>query len=473
MRAPLALLLAVGLLAGCAAGPDFKKPPAPAIERYQRGDAPAGGITPALRPGAEVATKWWTGFGSPALNELVDQALQANPTLDAARASLRAAQEAAAAQRGAYWPQVSASLASTRQKIADTLSSPLNNPSNPYSLHTAQVSVSFVPDVFGGNRRLAESLQAQADAQRFELLAARLTLADSVVVAAVQEASLRAQIAASEETIRLNTETLTLVRRQQELGAASRAAVAAQEAALAQSEAALPALRKQLAQNRDLLIALSGRLPDQDLAAHFELADLHLPAEIPLSLPSRLVERRPDVAAAEALAHAAAAQIGVAVANRLPQFGLTAVRGSTATSFGDLLKSGSGFWEIAGSIAQPLFDGGALAHRQAAAEAAYDQALAQYRATVIAAFQNVADALYALQQDGEAVRSSGAAAEATHRSYELARRQVELGDISHLALLNAAQADQQARIASIQAQAARLADVAALFQALGGGMLTD
>ncbi|MDD5295377.1 MAG: efflux transporter outer membrane subunit [Rhodocyclaceae bacterium] len=458
-------ITAAMLTTACAVGPDFRRPDAPDVKAY----LPAEPRAPGLVAGADIPAEWWQSFHSPALDALVRRSLDANPNVEAARAALRIAQESAAAQRGAFWPQASASLAPSRQRIADSLSSPLNAPANPFSLHTAQLNIAYAPDVFGGNRRQEESLEAQAESARFELEAARLSLAANVVTAAIQEASLRGQMAATERIIALQAETLDLARRQQALGAIAEAGVAAQEAALAQSRAALPPLRKQLAQTRDLLTALAGGFPDRELEQRFDLEHLELPPELPLSLPSRLVEQRPDVRAAEAQLHAASAQVGVAMANRLPQFSINAGTGSVAGRLSDLFKGGGGFWSLAGAVAQPIFDGGALAHRQSAAEAALDQARAQYRATVIGAFQNVADTLHALDQDTEALRAAAAAERATSRSLALARRQVALGDISHLALLSAEQSWQQAMIALVQARTNQFADTAALFQALGGG----
>ena len=465
---------AVGsLTSACAVGPDFRPAAAPAMTHYRaalpQADAQAAGEGQHLIMGADIPERWWEQFHSPALNTLVQRALSANPTIDAARAALRAAQETSAAQRGAFWPQIGASVTPTRQRTADSLSSPLNAPVNPFSLHTAQLNIGYSLDVFGGMRRQVEALDAQTEFQRFELEAARLSLAANVVAAAVQEASLRGQLAAMERIVALDGDMLGLIRRQFALGAIAESGVVAQEAALAQALAALPPLRKQLAQTRDLLTALIGELPDKELEQQFALDDLALPRELPLSLPSRLVEQRPDVRASQALAAAASAQVGVAFANRLPQFGINASLGSTATRAADLFKSGGGFWSLAGAVTQPLFDGGALAHRQSAAEANYDQALAQYRATVIGAFQNVEDTLHALAQDTDALRAATAAERAAWHSLDIARHQARLGDTSYLALLGAEQPYQQALLALVQARANRLADTAALFQALGGG----
>jgi NodT family efflux transporter outer membrane factor (OMF) lipoprotein len=290
-----------------------------------------------------------------------------------------------------------------------------------------------------------------------------------VVAAAVQEASLRAQIAATEKMVKLEQETLTLTKRQSELGAVPEAAVAAQIAVLAQTQALLPPLQKQLAQQRDLIAALAGRLPADMPQQTFELSALQLPQELPLTLPSQLVRQRPDVRAAEENLHAASADVGVAVANMLPQFTLTAGGGSMANQLSDLFKSGTGFWSLAGGVTQPLFQGGTLLHKKRAAEAAYDAAAAQYRATVIAAFQNVADTLQALQSDADALQAAAIAEHAAADSLAIAKRQVELGDMAYITLLSTEQSYQQAALNLAQAQANRYADTAALFQALGGG----
>lgn len=263
---------------------------------------------------------------------------------------------------------------------------------------------------------------------------------------------------------------MTMFQRQFELGQVSSADVAAQEAALAVAQANLPPLEKQLAQQRDLLKALAGRFPNDERQTGFDLDQLQLPGELPLSLPSTLVEHRPDIRAAEEQLHAASAEIGVAAANRLPNITLgVAGYGSAALSMADLFKGGTGFWELAGGITQPLFDGGTLKHRESAARAAYDQAAAQYRATVLNAFQNVADALQAVKSDADALRAADKALSAADKSLHLAQRQLELGDISALAVLNSEQTYQQAKLNQVQAQANRLADTVALFQALGGG----
>jgi NodT family efflux transporter outer membrane factor (OMF) lipoprotein len=471
--------VASAVLGGCAVGPDFHRPAPPDVKGYQSEPLPAtvsagsgadGPVEPQhLIEGMDIPAQWWTLFHSQPLNDLIEQALKANPDVEAAKAALRGAWENVYAQRGFYFPTVTADVNPTRQKMANPLASIVSSGSYIFNVNTAQVSVAFVPDVFGGNRRQVESLQAQAQMQRFELEATYLTLTANLVNAALTEAALRAQIDATHAIIDDQSHTLASFRRQLELGQVAEADVAAQEAQLAQVEATLPPLEKQLAQQRDLIAALAGRFPGETLTASFELSGLSLPEDLPVSLPSKLVEQRPDIRAAEEQMHAASAQIGVAIANRLPNIQLTGNIGSTATEFSQLFTSGTGFWGIAADISQPIFDGGTLLHKERAARAAFEQSKAQYRSTVIAAFQNVADTLHAIQSDTDAVRTARVAALAAARSLAIARRQLTLGDTSELTVFAAEATSRQAEINLVQAQANRYTDAAALFQALGGG----
>jgi NodT family efflux transporter outer membrane factor (OMF) lipoprotein len=459
-------------------GPDFHRPAGPAVSGYTAEPLPpqtasadvAGGEAQSFVPGLDLPGQWWTLFHSEPLNTLIDQALKANPNVQAAQAALRVAMENVYAQKGAFYPTVEASFSPSRQKNAvGTLAPTLSSGTPIFNLYTAQVSVFYMLDVFGTNRRQVETLEALAESQRFQLEATYLTLTSNVVAATVQEASLRGQIAATQEVINIESEQLNLLRRLFELGAIAEANVVAQEAALAQTQATLPPLQKQLAQQRNLLTALLGRFPSEEPAEKFELSTLQLPQDLPVSLPSKLVEQRPDVRSAEEQLHAASAQVGVATANMLPQFTLSANVGSVATQIGQLFTAGNNFWSAAGNVTQPIFEGGTLVHKKRAAEAAYDQAAAQYRSTVITAFQNVADTLRALQYDANALKAALAAERAAAEGLDIARRQLQLGDISYLSLLNAEQTYQQAVILLVQAQANRYTDTVALFQALGGG----
>jgi len=469
--------LAVALTSGCAVGPHFKQPAPPTVDRYTPQPLPAktesvnvrGGESQHYVQGMDISAQWWELFQSRTLNELVGKAIRANPDLDAAKAALRGAWENVYAQKGALLPSVDAGYGVSRQKVGDPLASPLNNGNNIFTLHTAQVGVAYTLDVFGGTRRQIEGLKAQADWQRFQLEAAYLTLTSNVVASAVQEAGLRGQIAATRQIIDIQTKSLGLLRRQFALGAVAEADVVAEEAALAQTQATLPPLEKQLAQQRDLLARLIGAFPSETLSARFELASLQLPRELPVSLPSKLVEQRPDVRSAEEQMHAASAAVGVAIANRLPNITLGADSASNAVAISNLFAPGTGSWSLAAGVTQPVFQGGTLRHRQRAAEAAYDQAAAQYRSTVLSAFQNVADTLHAIQCDADALKAAVVAEQAASKSLEIAHRQLELGDIGYLSLLNAEQTYQQATLNRIQAVENRYVDTAALLAALGGG----
>jgi NodT family efflux transporter outer membrane factor (OMF) lipoprotein len=485
LRFPLSAGVATACLLSACVGPDFAAPAAPEVSGYtQAGTVPddtakadvGGGEAQHLAAGKDIPGQWWTLFHSQPLNALIDRSLKANADIAAAQAALRAANEATAAQRGAYWPQVAGGLAAERQKTTSGNASPTSpvNGSQGYvfNTYTTQVAVSYTPDVWGANYRQVESLDAQAEAQRFQLEATYLALTANVVADAVTEAGLRGQIAATRDIIRLDQQTLDILQKLYDLGTQPRAAVAAQRAQLEQDKQTLPPLLKALEQNRDAMAALAGGFPSQDVAETFELASLTLPADLPLSLPSKLVEQRPDIRQAEANLHAASANVGVAIAARLPVLNLTATMGSTApfvTGAQGLFTPGTGTWSLGSSVLATLFDGFGMLHKQRQAEALLDQAKEQYRSTVITAFQNVADALHAIKQDADALAAAVAAEKATADSLEITRKQLETGTANYLSLIVAQQAESKAIQALVQAQAARYADTAALFQALGGG----
>ena len=481
------------LLSGCAAGPDYHKPGPPPDAAYAPTPLPSatsgsdihGGEVQHLIAGGNLAFEWWQQFQSPALDALVAQAFKANPTITAAQAALAQAQELVRAQRGFFYPTVGAGLQAQRVKVAgnftqgsslgiqgngENLGQPLA-PASPlyYQLYNAGLTVGFVPDVFGANRRQVEALAAQGDAQRFQLAATYVTLASNVVAAAIQEASLRAQIEATRQIIDADEKSLQILRDQFRLGFAMRIDVAAQEAALAQAQTSLPPLQKQLEQTRDLIRMLAGNLPNQEVPGTFELDALQLPPELPLSLPARIIEQRPDVRAAEAQLHAANAQVGVAVAAMLPQFSITGTLGGTADQIPDLFRTGGPYWTLIGGVTQPVFAGGTLLHTERAARAALKQAAAQYQTTVITAYQNVADTLHASLSDADALGGAAESENAAKVAYDLTRRQMEVGYVNYLMLLNAETTYQQALIQRVQAQATRFGDTVALFQALGGG----
>ena len=459
-----------GALAGCAVGPNFHAPAPPASTTYGPGEPSASLAGQTVDRGATPAADWWRAFGSPELDAMVREALSANPDLKSADAALRQAHELLAAQRGALLPGVDASYQAQRAKTSNALSPVLAEPESPvYSLHTAQIEVSYVLDVFGGTRRAVEEAAAQAEAQRFQYEAARQTLIANVIAAAVQEAALRRQLEAAQGQAAALRDILAFTRRQAELGALGQAEVAAAETTLAQADQAVPPLKKALEQQQTALAVLLGREAGGAAAPELDLDRLALPRDLPLALPAQLVRQRPDIRAAEANVHAASAAVGVAVAARLPNITLSAVAGGASPMLGALTSGGNGFWTLSAGVAQPIFEGGALKHKQKAAEAALDQAEGQYRSTVLNALKNVADALEAVSTDGEALSAAATADEAAQRSLTFSRRQLQLGQIGGLAERSAEQAAAQARSARAAAEAARYADTAALFQAVGGG----
>ena len=477
-RVPRALLLVgIALLVGCTAGPDFKRPDKPKEEGYtpeslvpQTASAPdvQGGAAQTIVEGRDIPGDWWTLFGSQELVSLVNEALRANPDLDAAQATLRQANETLYAQQAGLFPTLSAN-GSGQQIRANGATSGVSSPAFQFGVTSASLNVAYSPDIFGGVRRQVEAQGAQAENQRYQLEATYLTLTSNVVVAAVNLASLRGQIDATEQVIRLETDALNLVQTQFNLGGAAQTDVLQQQANLRATEATLPPLQKQLAIQRNQLMTLLGRPPTDNAGQGIELASFHLPEELPLSLPSQLVDQRPDVRSAEAQLRAASADIGVAVAAQLPQFNITGALGYTSAGLATLLVPGSQIWSIGLSIAQTLFDAGKLEHTKKAAIAAYDKAAAQYRSTVLTAFQDVANALRAIQADAEGLAASVAAEQTAAASLNLSQQQYQLGAVNYLNLLSAQQTYQNAAINRVRAQAARYSDTAALFQALGGG----
>jgi NodT family efflux transporter outer membrane factor (OMF) lipoprotein len=496
-RPGLALLSAALAAAGCAVGPNFHHPQPPKEAGYttaalpEKTSAVAGPAGDAQRfvMGQEVPYKWWEAFGSPEIDSLVERALRANPTVKAAQAALRQAQEMVYAQEGYFFPSVSADYNFERQKLAGNLSgsnapgvqgngtaiNPVQRSTPPYNqplyynFHTAELTVGFVPDVFGGNRRKVESLDAQAQMQRFELEATYISLASNVVAAAIQEACTRAQIKATEQIIAQNQKSVSILRDKLNSGFATAVDLAGEELQLAQAMALLPPLQKQFEQNRDLIRELVGNLPNEDVSETFELASLMLPTQLPLSLPSKIIEQRPDIRAAEEDLRSANANVGVAVAAMLPQFTISGTVGGTATQFSQLFRSGGPFWTLIGDAAQPLFEGGTLWHTKRAADQALRQAAAQYQNTVLQAYQNVADTLHAIITDADALTATVEAERAAKEAMDLAHQRMQSGYGDYLTELAAAMVYQQAVLSEAQARATRLGDAAALYQALGGG----
>jgi NodT family efflux transporter outer membrane factor (OMF) lipoprotein len=472
----LCLTLVAVSAVGCAAGPDFHTPAAPTSSRFTEAPTPAktvsatdpGGTAQNLIHGRDIPGDWWTVFHSPQITALVTQALKANPDVTAAQATLREARETTRAEQGAFFPQVGATVQAER--ATESLAGfGLGNGSATFSVDSGLLNISYTLDAFGGIRRQVEQLNAQAEYQRFQLEATDLTLTANVIIAAITEASLRAQIDTTHDIIRADTDALNLVRRRFQLGGVSEVDVLQQQSLLDTQMATLPGLRKQLQQTRNQLSVYMGGHPDLYSAPTLNLNSLTLPADLPVSLPSKLVEQRPDIRAYGALLHSATAAVGVATANMLPQISLTGSFGREAGDVSSLFTPAGILWSIAGSITQPIFEGGTLTARRKAAQAALEVAAAQYSSTINTAFQNVANALVAVERDAETLRAAEVAQKTAASSLSVARSQYEAGAGTYLNVLTAEQTDFSTRLNLITARAARFTDTVALFQALGGG----
>jgi NodT family efflux transporter outer membrane factor (OMF) lipoprotein len=470
-------LLAVALfLSACAVGPDFERPEAPSVKNYAPGTPlkttagadGVGGAEQKLIEGKDIPGEWWELFHSEPLNKLVRQAFVANPDLQAAQATLNQAQDSFYAGLGSFLPSVNGTGSVTRQKTSGATTSTKTQGSI-YNLYNASIGVSYTFDLFGGTRRTVEALGAEADYERFQFEAAYLTLTSNLVTQVLQEASLRAQIDATREIAIAQTKQLEMVLKQFDLGAVARTAVLTQQSSLAATEASLPGLEKQLAITRHGINILIGQFPSEEIEATFSLDALQLPSDLPLTVPSKLVEQRPDIRASEALLHKASAEVGVATANMLPQITLSADLGSAAQNMANLFKPGAGLWSLGSTVAQPIFEGGSLFFKREAAKDALEAASANYRSVVLSAFKDVADTLKALEMDSRSLKAQVASEKAAKAALDIATKQFQTGAISYLSLLTAQQNYQTAKIALVKAQATRFADTAALYQALGGG----
>lgn len=447
----------------CAVGPDFQKPDVPQVSSFTRepGTLEVGELS-------SIDADWWKAYGSPQLDVLVQLALKNNPNIDVAIANLKVAQQNVIAQQGFFFPQVGAGLTASRQNVGSTLAPAINGTTSVYGLQTAQLSVGFTPDIFGGNRRQVESLKAIANAQELQLEALRITIATTVIATAVQEAVFREQLQMAKESVEAAKLQMVHAKRMADLGYISGIDLANQESAYAQAASQVPALKKLREQTLDMLAALCGQVPSQPLLLP-NLDSIHIPAKLPNALPSTLVGRRPDVKIAEEMVRASNAQIGVAISNMIPQFSITGVLGGSATAFSEMFNGANNIWGIAGGVGQPIFAGGSLFARKNAAEAAYDASLAQYRATVIAAFQNVADTLYAIDNDGKLYQLARDSELANQKVYDKTLQQFDQGYTSEPGLLAAKQQYLQSKMNAIQAYSVYLGDSAALYQSLGGG----
>ena len=481
-RIALTLLSPLAMTA-CAVGPDYHEAAAPPVAGYTPEPLPtstrvADGHAQQFVSGADVSGEWWTLFHSPELTRLIDTGLARNPTLAASQQTLIEAEENVRAEEGSFFPSLSGSLQAERTKISSAelanagatgaaASGVVNIP--PYSLYNASVSVSYNLDVFGGVRRQVESLQAQADYERYELEASYLALTANIVTAAVTEASYQAQINATNDIIAADRKQLGILNTQVALGGVAKANVLSQQATVLSEQATLPPLEQQLAEARNQLADYVGSLPADFHEADFTLKSLDLPTDLPVSLPSALVDQRPDIQESAAQLHEASANVGVATANMLPQISLTPEVGYEALTTATLFTPASLLWSLVAGVTQPIFEGGTLRAKRLSSIAALRAAGHSYQATVLTAFQNVANALQSLQYDAATLQSTELAEQSSARSLAVTRDQYLLGGQPFTAVLTAQTTYQNAVIARVKAEAARLTDTAALFQALGGG----
>jgi NodT family efflux transporter outer membrane factor (OMF) lipoprotein len=491
-RAALLGLLLAASLSGCAVGPDFAAPDAPLGAGYAVGKpanvtqsaAIAGGGAQRLVPGRDIPGEWWRLFRSKQISALVAEAVTNHPNIAAAEAALRQARETTEADVGSFFPSatLTQSVARTQMTTAQfgglgqsssSSGSQSSSSTGPtaliYTLHNTNAAVSFTPDVFGKTIRTVESDVAAAEYQRYQLEATYLALTANVVTAAITDSLYASQIKVTRDLIAAYQKQLDILQKRFELGAVSAADVVSEKALVAQAQATLPPLEKARAQTRNQLMAYLGRFPNDDKGEAIDIEHLHLPRDLPLSLPSNLVRQRPDVLSAEAQLHQASANVGVATANMLPQLTLTGNGGSQASNFSQLFLPQTSVYNLATQLSGQAFDAGRLFHQREAKLAALEQAEAQYRATVISAFQNVANALQAIKHDAETLRAQVAAEKAAAESLDISQAQYSAGSTTYPTVLNAAQTLLSVRLNRVQAQAARFSDTAALMQALGGG----
>ncbi len=469
-----------GCLAGCmTVGPNFKAPPAPTVATFTRGTAPTVTVAaPGTLGGAQrfvVAQQappdWWCAFGSVKLDALVDRALSDSPTLISAAATLRQARETYAAQAGStLYPTADARLDARREEINGASIGQPRVPQTTYTLYNAAIAVNYDFDLFGGNRRALEALAAQVDYQGYEFAGARLTLAANVVVTAFSQAQFAAEIDATRAILADQRRQLEIARKRFVLGSAAWADVLALRTQVEQTRASLPPLRNRLEQADHLLAILVGEAPGASDVPRFALADFKLPAQLPLVVPSELVRQRPDVQASTELLHAATAQYGVAVSELYPRINLSGSLGTAALTTGALFGPGSMIWSLAADLAQPLFNAG-LKSGARAARANLQAVGANYQQTVLQALRSVADALRQLANDAQSLQRQTAAYAAARESLSLLRGQYRIGAASYVQVLIAEQQMQQIRIDVVVARTAKLADSAALYQAMGGGVL--
>jgi NodT family efflux transporter outer membrane factor (OMF) lipoprotein len=452
------------LLTGCTVGPEFKRPAPPAVATYlapgEKADAAAAAGTAPVR--------WWTAFGSPAIDALVDRALAHNKSLAASNATLEKAREQWRAIRGAQLPQIDASTRLDQQEI-NFAAYGFSGTNPQFALYSVGGTASYDLDLFGRRRRQTEQAAADAESQQRQAEAAHLTIAGQVVTQAITLAAINSRIATVEALIADDRKNVDLTDKRRRAGEGTLVQVLTAQSQLADDQTALPPLYQQLGQATHLLAVLVGEAPADFAAPDLTLAALTLPKSIPVSLPSELVHRRPDILQAEADLHGATAAIGVAQARLYPDITLGATLTQGSPHLADVLKSGFRGYDIFAGLTAPIFHGGTL---KAERNAAIDEARAsdaRYRQTVLTAFQQVADLLTALQHDRETLAANKQAIDVAGRALQLSRRSFEVGNSGVLDIVDAQRVYQRAVSASVEASARQYLDSAQLFVATAGG----
>jgi NodT family efflux transporter outer membrane factor (OMF) lipoprotein len=470
-RAALPLLSAL-LVSACTVGPDFKAPQPPAISTYAaKGDAPAPDDQ-RVALGKQIQGDWWAGFQSAPLNDVVKLALAGNEDAEAAKERMAEAEEDVNAAEGALLPQVSLGTTAGYQKYGKALFGPLNFNIPPFGYYSLGPTVAFPLDVFGGQKRTVEQRKALLEYQHFELDAAYQSLVAHVAAEALALASARAELDTLNAIITDDQRNVDLVQSAIDAGSGTRVQLVSAQTQLVEDRALLPDLKQNEVVARHALAVLVGKAPAEWSPPEFALGDFTLPAELPVSLPSELVRRRPDIQAAEAQLHAASAAIGVATANLYPNFNLTATVTQQALTPGALFNSISNAYSLAANLTAPIFNGGKLSAEKRAAIDNYKAMLALYRQTMIAAFSNVADRLQALANDADRVRAEEAAAQTAAESLDLARKSFQAGNSGILDVIDAERRNAQAQLSFTRAKSRRLMDTAELYLALGGSPIT-
>jgi NodT family efflux transporter outer membrane factor (OMF) lipoprotein len=462
-----ALAILAAVLSGCAVGPDFKRPEAPG-SAYRQPPATIG--TQTLQYGGELAADWYTLFGSQALDRLVQEALHANPDLEAARHNLRAAQFELEAVAGSALPQVEFGAQAERAKVNGSL---LYQPDNTIQATANQFSLgptlAYDLDIFGRLRRTIEAQAAQTASVRRRRLNVYITLVDQVVTTAFNYAAAVAQIEVTRQLVTDLQSQYDLTRLLEDAGKTVRSETLQAQAQLETTRATLPALEKQRDVYRNSLLQLTGKAPQESDLPRIALRDFTLPAQLPVSLPARLVRQRPDILEAEDLLHEASAAVGVAEASRFPSLSLSGQFAQQSIKTADLFTQSASIWSAGLAVAAPVFEGGRLRAREKEARERFSAAQAQYRGVVLGAFVEVQNTLEALQHDADDYAAHAKALEAASANRDLARQQFEQGRVNELVVLTAEQQYQGAALGGIQANVQRLADTARLFHALGGG----